>query len=105
MCVCVCVLQVYVDTVGHAGKYEAYLTRVFQNKIKFTVRAKADSIYKVVSAASICAKVHTHSAWVGVGWCRRKWRAQPCLHTHRWLETTRFKTGSSLRRASSRKGR
>lgn len=57
-----CVLQVYVDTVGHAGKYEAYLTRVFQNNIKFTVRAKADSIYKVVSAASICAKVHTHTA-------------------------------------------
>ena len=51
------VMQVYVDTVGDAGSYQNKLTRMFNNRIVFTVSAKADSLFKTVSAASICAKV------------------------------------------------
>jgi ribonuclease H2 subunit A len=49
--------EVFVDTVGDPERYEEMLTRRFQGSIKFTVRKKADSLFKVVSAGSICAKV------------------------------------------------
>ncbi len=50
---------VYIDTVGKEDKYQ----KVFENKfghlgIKFVVRSKADSLFPIVSASSICAKVH-----------------------------------------------
>ena len=50
------VAQVFVDTVGDPTSYEEYLTRAFSGKVQFTVRKKADALFKVVSAASIVAK-------------------------------------------------
>lgn len=48
--------QVYVDTVGDAEKYRIKLPEKFPG-IKFVVAKKADSLYPVVSGASIVAKV------------------------------------------------
>lgn len=53
MCVCG---QLFVDTVGPAEKYEEKLSQRFPG-VKVTVRPKADSLFPIVSAASICAKV------------------------------------------------
>lgn len=48
--------EVYLDTVGDAEKYRAKLSERFPS-IKFVVSKKADSLYPVVSGASIVAKV------------------------------------------------
>ncbi|XP_028805202.1 ribonuclease H2 subunit A [Neltuma alba] len=48
--------EVYIDTVGDPGKYEIMLSKNFPS-IKFVVAKKADSLYPVVSGASIVAKV------------------------------------------------
>jgi len=48
--------QVYVDTVGDAEKYRVKLSERFPG-VKFVVAKKADSLYPVVSGASIVAKV------------------------------------------------
>lgn len=52
------VAEVYIDTVGDPAKYETKLRAAFSfTNIKFKVSAKADALYKCVSAASIVAKV------------------------------------------------
>ncbi|XP_024412745.1 ribonuclease H2 subunit A isoform X1 [Desmodus rotundus] len=50
------IAQVFVDTVGLPETYQERLQQRFPS-IEVTVKAKADALYPVVSAASICAKV------------------------------------------------
>ncbi|RWR99938.1 hypothetical protein B4U79_16059, partial [Dinothrombium tinctorium] len=49
--------EVYIDTVGVPEKYKAKIAEKFPQISKITVAKKADSLYPIVSAASICAKV------------------------------------------------
>ncbi|KAH9260653.1 ribonuclease HII [Batrachochytrium salamandrivorans] len=48
--------ELYVDTVGKEDTYAKFLQDYFPDT-KVTVKSKADSLFKVVSCASICAKV------------------------------------------------
>lgn len=50
------IAQIYVDPVGPSASYKTKLQSHFPG-IAFTIEPKADSIYPIVSAASICAKV------------------------------------------------
>ncbi len=51
------VKEIYVDTVGIAEKYQEKLARIFDSVPTIVVSKKADSLYPIVSAASIAAKV------------------------------------------------
>lgn len=57
------VRKIFVDTVGIAETYQARLQREFP-MAEVTVCKKADSIYPIVSVASICAKVTRDKALV-----------------------------------------
>jgi ribonuclease HII len=58
--------KVYVDTVGDPEKYRTKLTEKFPG-VKFVVAKKADSLYPVVSGASIAAKVISRVKFLCVG--------------------------------------
>lgn len=53
------------DALGPSVPYQAYLSSIFPG-ISITVKPKADSLYTIVGAASVAAKV-TRDAWIE-GW-------------------------------------
>lgn len=55
------VTEIYIDTIGKPEIYQKKLERIWPT-ISITVAKKADSLYPVVSAASICAKVTRDAA-------------------------------------------
>lgn len=67
------VTEIYIDTIGRPETYQKKLERIWPT-IRITVAKKADSLYPVVSAASVCAKVTRdaalevgYSSYVGLG--------------------------------------
>lgn len=53
-----CPSNIYIDTVGDPEYYKSWLVRALgENYGQFTIEKKADATYKIVSAASIIAKV------------------------------------------------
>ncbi|KAF8507668.1 ribonuclease H-like domain-containing protein [Gautieria morchelliformis] len=65
--------EVYVDALGPSIPYQAYLSSLFPT-LSITVKPKADSIYTIVGAASVAAKV-TRDAWIE-GWIYEE--SRPC---------------------------
>jgi ribonuclease H2 subunit A len=55
------VTEIYIDTIGRPETYQRKLERIWPT-IRITVAKKADSLYPVVSAASVCAKVTRDAA-------------------------------------------
>lgn len=80
-------LECYVDALGPAPQWQARLTAIFPT-IKFTVCPKADSLFKIVGAASIVAKV-TRDRYVH-GW------VDPEDVVHRFVYSTDRNTGTHL---------
>ncbi|KAI8874419.1 hypothetical protein GQ42DRAFT_159774 [Ramicandelaber brevisporus] len=88
------VSELYVDTVGPAVSYENKLSGLFPT-IKVTVRAKAESQFPVVAAASIVAKVvrdqvlHSWQFAEGREWSKQWGCGYPSdEQTVRWLKST-----------------
>ncbi|KAF2243196.1 ribonuclease HI large subunit [Trematosphaeria pertusa] len=55
------VKEIYIDTIGRPEVYQKKLERIWPT-VRITVAKKADSLYPVVSAASVCAKVSRDAA-------------------------------------------
>lgn len=83
------VTEAFVDTVGPPAKYQDKLSQRFPT-IKFTVTKKADSIYPIVSAASICAKVTRDASLVTLDESAGEWGSgyPSDPRTASWLKTT-----------------
>jgi ribonuclease H2 subunit A len=55
------VTEIYIDTIGKPEVYQKKLEKIWPT-VRITVAVKADSLYPVVSAASVCAKVTRDAA-------------------------------------------
>jgi ribonuclease HII len=80
-------LQVYVDTVGDPDKHRERLEQRFSGLgISFTVCPKADSIYPIVSAASIVAKARARRSEMFATSTRPT--LHECMTSHGWRQFT-----------------
>eukprot|EP01038_Epipyxis_sp_PR26KG_P005185 gene5185-7215_t len=91
------VTEIFIDTVGDPSFYKSQLVRALGEEFgKFTIEKKADATYKVVSAASIVAKVTRDkitSCWVwkepGLSWPKTYGSGYPSdEHCVKWLDSS-----------------
>ncbi|GJJ08647.1 hypothetical protein Clacol_002866 [Clathrus columnatus] len=78
--------QVFVDALGPSAPYQAYLSSIFPT-LEITVKPKADSIYTIVGAASVAAKV-TRDAWI------ERWIFEETEFEHPAIKGVEIPTGS-----------
>lgn len=99
--------NVFIDALGNTDKYLQILQRHFPS-VPFTIKPKADSIYRCVGGASIIAKVvrddllKQFSAECGSGY-PSDWRTVKWLDTNRECEMVRFKWACVKRNDEKRK--
>ena len=96
------VTDVFIDTVGDPEFYKSRLTSALGKDFgRFVIEKKADATYKIVSAASIIAKVTSESIYKLCVYyhCLRNLSSSNLINTYIYTITRRRQPSATLRSA------